>query len=73
MTFMLLLLDNAIFKSKVWNTKPLKVYTREGKKRSKRQRRMGTIYQSEYRVPKNSKERQESLLKWIIQRNRGKQ
>ena len=31
------------------------------------------IYQSEYRVPKNSKERQESLLKWIIQRNRGKQ
>ena len=30
-------------------------------KRSKRQRRKGKIYPFEYRVPKNSKERQESL------------
>ena len=32
------------------------------KKRSKRQRRDGKIYPSECRVPKNSKERQESLF-----------
>ena len=33
----------------------------------------GKIYPSECRVPKNSKERKESLLKWTVQRNRGKQ
>jgi len=32
-------------------------------KRSKRQRRKGEIYSSEYRVKENIKERQESLLK----------
>ena len=32
-------------------------------KRSKRQRRKGKIYPSEHRVPKNSKETEESLLK----------
>jgi len=32
------------------------------KKRSKRQRRKGKIYPPECRVPKNSKERQESFL-----------
>ena len=42
-------------------------------KRSKRQRRKGKIQPSECRVPRNSKEREESLLKWTIQRNRGKQ
>ena len=31
------------------------------KKRGKKQRRKGTIYLSECRVPKNSKEREESL------------
>ena len=41
-------------------------------KRSKKQRRKGKIYSSEFRVPKNSKEREEGLLKWTIQRNRGK-
>jgi len=30
-------------------------------KRSKRQRRKGKIYPFEFRVPKNSKEREESL------------
>ena len=33
------------------------------KKRSKRQRRKGKIHPSECRVPKNNKERQESLSK----------
>ena len=32
----------------------------------------GKIHPSECRVPKNSKERWESLLKWKMQRNRGK-
>ena len=31
------------------------------------------IYPFECRVPKNNKERQESLLQWSMQRNRGKQ
>ena len=43
------------------------------KRRCKRQRRKGKIYLSECRVPKNSKEREESLPKRTIQRNRGKQ
>jgi len=33
------------------------------KKRSERQRRKGKIHSTEYRVPENSKERKESLLK----------
>ena len=33
----------------------------------------GKIYPPEWRVPKNSKERQESLPKWTMQRNGGKQ
>ena len=43
------------------------------KKRSLRQRRKGKIYPFECRVPKNSKERYESLPQWSVQRNRGKQ
>ena len=43
------------------------------KKRNERQRRKGKIYPFECRVPKNSKERQESLPQWLMQRNRGKQ
>jgi len=41
--------------------------------RSERQRRKGKIYPFECRVPKNSKERSESLPKGSVQRNRGKQ
>ena len=36
------------------------------KRRSKRQRRKGKIYPTEYRVPKNSKQRWESLPKWTM-------
>ena len=43
------------------------------KKRGKKQRRKGKILASECRVPKNSKERQESLPQQSMQRNRGKQ
>ena len=39
----------------------------------KKQRRKGKIYQFECRVPKNSKEREESLPQSSVQRNRGKQ
>ena len=42
-------------------------------KRSKRQRRKGKTDPTESRVPKNSKETEESLLKSTVQRNRGKQ
>ena len=42
-------------------------------KRSERQRRKGKIYPSECRVPKNSKERKESILQRSMQKNRGKQ
>ena len=35
-------------------------------------RRKGKIYPSECRVPKNRQEREESLLWWSMQRNRGK-
>ena len=40
------------------------------KKRSEMQRRKGKIYPFECRVPKNSKERWESLPQWSVQRNR---
>ena len=43
------------------------------KKRSERRWRKGKIYPFECRVPKNSKERLESLPQWSVQRNRGKQ
>ena len=43
------------------------------KKGSKKQRRNGKIYPFECRVPKNSKERLESLPQQSMQRNRGKQ
>ena len=43
------------------------------KKRSEKQTRKGKIFPSECRVPKNSKERWESLPQWSMQRNRGKQ
>ena len=42
-------------------------------KRSERQRRKGKIYPFECRVPKNSKEREESLPQRLAQRHRGKQ
>ena len=38
------------------------------KKRSKRLRRKGKIYAFECRVPKNSKERYESLPQWSMQK-----
>ena len=43
------------------------------RKRSKKQRKKGKIFPFECRVPKNSKERQESLPQRSMQRNRGKQ
>ena len=43
------------------------------KKGSEKQRRKGKIYPFECRVPKNSKERSESLPQWSMQKNRGKQ
>ena len=43
---------------------------KEGKRKA---RRKGKIYTTECKVPENSKERQESLLKCTMQRNRGKQ
>ena len=44
-----------------------------GKKWSESQGREGKIYQTQCRVPENRKERYEGLLKWKMQRNRGKQ
>ena len=41
-------------------------------KKSEKQGRKGRIYPTEYRVPKNSKERLEGLFQWTMQRNRGK-
>ena len=43
------------------------------KKRSEKKRRKGKIYPLKCRVPKNSKEREESLPQQSMQRNRGKQ
>ena len=43
------------------------------KKKNERQRKKEKIYTSECRVPMNSKEKLESLPKWLMQRNRGKQ
>ena len=43
------------------------------KKESQKQRRKGKIYPFECRVPKNSKDREESLPQQPMQRNRGKQ
>ena len=43
------------------------------KKVSKKQGRKGKIYQSECRVQKKSKEREENCPTWSMQRNRGKQ
>ena len=42
-------------------------------KRRKKQRRKGKIYPFECRVPKNSKERQQTLPQRSMQRNRRKQ
>ena len=47
--------------------------TNSCEKRSDRQRRKWKIHPLECRVPKNSKERKESLLQWPVQRNKGKQ
>ena len=41
------------------------------KKRSEKQRRKTKIYPFECGMPENSKERQESLSQWSVQRNRG--
>ena len=43
------------------------------KKGRERQRRKGKIHLTGWRIPKNSKERQESFLKQTMQRSRGKQ
>ena len=43
-----------------------------GEKGSEKQRRKGKIYPFECRVPKNSKQRSESLPQRSVQRNRGK-
>ena len=40
---------------------------------NRRERRKGKLYPFECRVPKNSKEREKSLLQRSMQRNRGKQ
>ena len=45
----------------------------EKKKKSEKQREKGKIYPFECRVPKNSKEKEESLPQLSMQRNRGKQ
>ena len=42
------------------------------KKRNKRQKRKGKMYPSECRVPENNREKL-GLLKWVLQRSRGKQ
>ena len=47
-------------------------FSRE-KKRREKQRRKGKIQASECRIPKNRKEKKESLLQRSMQRNRGKQ
>ena len=43
------------------------------RREAKKQMKKGNIYPFECRVPKNSKERQESLPQQSMQRNRGKQ
>ena len=43
------------------------------KKRSEKPRRKGKIEASECRVPKNSKEREDSLPQQSMQRDRGKE
>ena len=57
----------------VWGGLTNKAFTSCVKKRSEKQRRKGKIFPFKYRVPKNSKEREESLPQRSIQRNRGKQ
>ena len=49
--------------------RPYKCYE---KKRSERQRRKGKINPFECRIPKNSKEREESLPHWLVQRSKRK-
>ena len=48
--------------------KPYKYLRKEEKQKAKEKRK---LYPSECRVPKNSKERKESLPKRTVQRNRG--
>ena len=48
-------------------------YKSSEKKRSEKQRKKGKIFPFECRIPKNSKEKQESLPQLSMQRNRGKQ
>ena len=43
------------------------------KRREAKRKRKGKIYPSECRVPRNSKEREDSLPQQSVQRNRGKQ
>ena len=48
-------------------------YKQLRKEEKQRQRGKGKMHPSECRVPENSKEREESLHKLTMQRNRGKQ
>ena len=43
------------------------------KRREAKRKRKGKIYPSECRVPRNSKEREDSLPQQSVQRNKGKQ
>ena len=52
---------------------PKEALQMSGEKKSEKQRRKGKISPLECRVPKNRKERQESLSQQSMQRNRGKQ
>ena len=45
----------------------------EERKEVEKPGRKGKIYPTECRVPENSKERQDGVLQWTMQRNRGKQ
>ena len=61
-------------KKKCKNTKWLSEEASQiAEKRSKKQRRKEKIYPFECKVPKNNKERQESLPQGSMPRNRGKQ
>ena len=51
--------ENKCIKAKLLSEETLQI----AEKRNERQRRKGKIHQSECKVPKNSKERQEILLK----------
>ena len=39
-----------------------------GKKRSEKQGRKGKLYPTERRIPENSKEKEEGLIQWTVQK-----